>query len=113
MDERKLPFDKARDVVTKYTQEMEKTLGVTMCLLEEFGITDNWEKFELVDEEGLLFKWTWRHGIWDFVLEVYPSCGKGNVFVNEGVRQLEYLELSPLRMIVRRLRCFMDDHMMA
>lgn len=105
-----------RDVVTKYTQQIEKTLEKTLALLKECDITDNWETFEVVDEEGLTFKWTWRHSIWDFVLEVYPSRGDGNVFVNKvnnGVCRLEYLELSPLRKIVRQLRRFMYDYGMA
>jgi len=110
MSEEGEPYKKARLVMSAYKKEMDKTLDKTLDLFLEFGIPNDWESFEIAEDEVVFLKWTWkRDNTFQAVLEVRPGIGLANVFVNEGEHQREFLEEADLRKAVRRLRCFMDD----
>jgi hypothetical protein len=113
MSEEGEPYKKARLVVSAYKKEMDKTLDKTLDLFSEFEIPCDWDTFEIVEDEVVYLKWTWKRDFKnkDFttVFEVRPSIDLANVFVMEGEHQRESLEEADLRKAVRRLACFMLD----
>lgn len=113
MSEEGESYKKARLVVSAYEQEMDKTLDETLDLFSEFEIPCDWETFEIVEDQVVYLKWTWKrdfkNNTFTIMLEVRPGIDLANVFVMEGEHQREFLEEADSRKAVRRLRCFMDD----